>query len=248
MNILASNEVWKEAGKEFVFDHIRVILRKGDHFYFAQQKDRYSPINLSKLNVQEVPKEHLSAPLPRGLTPAPEPLPEHAYTKLPNLLSCGESPLSTNFCALLLQEAEVYELLHRNPHPNIAQYYGCVVQGGKFRGICLKRYPTTLEQVVSAGAAFAKSAHFMQGIKDGVAHLHSLGLVHGDLNPSNIMVDCDTAIIIDFDSCRRNGDPVGLKGSTLGWGTSTDYACPESDLRSLAMIERYIFGESFTLS
>jgi serine/threonine protein kinase len=38
------------------------------------------------------------------------------------------------------------------------------------------------------------------GIKDGVEHLHSLGIIHNDLNPRNVMLDSeDTPVIIDFD-------------------------------------------------
>ncbi|KAK3332917.1 hypothetical protein B0T19DRAFT_416741 [Cercophora scortea] len=81
-----------------------------------------------------------------------------------------------------------------------------------------------------------------QGVRDGVAHLHLLGLVHNDLNPSNIMVEDDAAIIIDFDSCRQRGEPMGVKGPTAGWGTYTEYATPESDISNLDQIERYLLG------
>ena len=44
------------------------------------------------------------------------------------------------------QEILVLEALHRNPHPNIAQYLGCLVDDvtGLVTGICIKRYPCTL--------------------------------------------------------------------------------------------------------
>lgn len=51
----------------------------------------------------------------------------------------------------------------------------------------------------------------MQGVQDGVAHLRSLGLVHGDLNPANFMVEGEdgVAVMVDFDSCRREGEVMG---------------------------------------
>ena len=54
-------------------------------------------------------------------------------------------------------------------------------------------------------------------IENGIAHLHSLGLVHNDLNPANIMFsEDDIPEIIDFDSCRREGENL-LKAGTPGW-------------------------------
>jgi serine/threonine protein kinase len=38
--------------------------------------------------------------------------------------------------------------------------------------------------------------------------MHDLGLVHSDLNPSNIM-DGNNPIIIDFDSCKPEGQKLG---------------------------------------
>lgn len=48
----------------------------------------------------------------------------------------------------------------------------------------------------------------LAGIERGIKHLHSLGLVHTDVNPSNIMLDWDEAVIIDFGSCRRVGESL----------------------------------------
>lgn len=50
----------------------------------------------------------------------------------------------------------------------------------------------------------------MQGVRDGVAHLHSLGLVHGDLNLASVMVEGGGPVaVINFDSCRREGEVMG---------------------------------------
>lgn len=34
-------------------------------------------------------------------------------------------------------------------------------------------------------------SHILEGIENGIRHLHSLGPVHNDINPSNIMLDKD---------------------------------------------------------
>jgi hypothetical protein len=250
MEVVTSEQVWEETDNgELVFDHIRVILRQGSRYLFARQQDRYAPIDATKLDLEEIPDTFLYAQIPAGWTRAPDPLPADSYIKQPNLLEYGET---SNCCTVLLQEAEIYEVLRQHPHPNIARYYGCVVENGRFRGICLRRYSTTLKQRVERYAkakderkpalSETEKRRLVQGIRDGVAHLHLLGLVHNDLNPSNVMVEDDAAIIIDFDSCRRQGEPMGMKGATPGWGTYTDYANQESDVRNLDQIERYLLG------
>ena len=65
----------------------------------------------------------------------------------------------------------------------------------------------------------------MQGVWDSVAHLHLLELVHNDLHPSDVMVEDGAAIIIDFDPCWRQGEPVGMKGLTPGWGLMPSMQC-----------------------
>jgi len=58
---------------------------------------------------------------------------------------------------------------------------------------------------------------------DALEHLHSLGIVHGDLKPSNVMVDGEGRVrLIDLGVALRSGEAVGggFRG-TLG------YAAPE---------------------
>jgi hypothetical protein len=69
-----------------------------------------------------------------------------------------------------------------------------------------------------------------------------LVLVHNDLNPSNVMVGDGAAVIINFDSCQHQGEPMSTKGLTPGWGTYTGYAVLESDLANLDRLERYLLG------
>lgn len=83
----------------------------------------------------------------------------------------------------------------------------------------------------------------MQGVRDGVAHLHSLGLVHGDLNLASVMVEGGGPVaVINFDSCRREGKVMGVKGPSPGWGDFTEYATFERDVRGLEQMEWYLLG------
>lgn len=84
----------------------------------------------------------------------------------------------------------------------------------------------------------------MRGIEDGVQHLHGLGLIHNDLNPSNIMMDGGNAVIIDFDSCKVEGARLGAKAGTVGWqiGNST-HAMRVKDPFALSKIRELLIQE-----
>lgn len=57
----------------------------------------------------------------------------------------------------------------------------------------------------------------IEDIKRGVIYLYSLNLVHGDINLSNIIVDNkdSSTVLIDFDSYRPKGEPIGPKAGTI---------------------------------
>ncbi|KAK4182439.1 hypothetical protein QBC35DRAFT_509984 [Podospora australis] len=84
-------------------------------------------------------------------------------------------------------------------------------------------------------------SNVLAGIKSGIQHLHALGLVHNDINPSNIMLDGDKAVIIDFDSCRRIGESLEDVGRTYEWyGKQVKTALPQNDLDALEEIRLWL--------
>ena len=86
----------------------------------------------------------------------------------------------------------------------------------KIRAICFPKYKITLADYLRDGNELDVGL-CLAGIEKAVAHLHSLNLVHGDLTPSNIMLDDENEpILIDFDSCRHEGEKL-LKGGTTEW-------------------------------
>jgi serine/threonine protein kinase len=118
---------------------------------------------------------------------------------------------------LILQEAEIMELLMRKPHPNIIQYHGCLIKSGRIVGIVLDRYPMTLEERLENGKQDFDVNKFMSRITSAVDHLHLLGLAHNDLYPMNIMIsNDDTPVIIDFGSCQPFGKRL-ITAGTPGW-------------------------------
>lgn len=84
-------------------------------------------------------------------------------------------------------------------------------------GILLRRYPVTLSTLVRGCQAPLDCGSCIQGIVEGVAHLHPLGLAHNNLNPENIMVDeQDRPAIIDMASCMPLEEEQYQMG-TPGW-------------------------------
>ncbi len=127
------------------------------------------------------------------------------------------------------------KLLVQHPHPNVAEYRGCVVEDNRIASLCFARYDITLSEKVSSGAPFDRAA-CLRGIEDGISHLHRLGLIHNNLNPSNIMVDAGGAnpVFIDFGSCRREMQEMGLKWGTPGFAME-DITLPTRLARATSM-------------
>lgn len=113
--------------------------------------------------------------------------------------------------------------MRRNAHANVVAFEGCVVHDGRIIGLCLKRYPLTLDKRLNSQdrEPLDKLACF-EGIISGVGRLHSLGIAHNDLNPSNIMLDDhDHPVIVDLGSCKPFGEPLTEMG-TPKWNDGFD--------------------------
>ncbi|KAL7771829.1 hypothetical protein CFE70_001779 [Pyrenophora teres f. teres 0-1] len=76
--------------------------------------------------------------------------------------------------------------------------------------------------------------------------MHSLGLVHCDIKPCNILVDiaAQRFVIGDFDSTHKNGAPLEIKWGTEGWtprvGQTDGRAAVEIDLYAFDMLKAWI--------
>jgi serine/threonine protein kinase len=113
---------------------------------------------------------------------------------------------------------------------------------GKITGLCFHKYPMTLSQKLKEATPFDTSS-CLEGIGSGVRPMHSLGLIHNDLNPRSIMMDGERPVIIDFDSCKREGDELGIKAGTSGWAMEgIIYARPESDCFCLSKTREFMMG------
>ncbi|KAI1735349.1 kinase-like domain-containing protein [Xylaria scruposa] len=224
------------------YHHSTVILRGADDEYFYADFPEHfdaEEIDIKKLNVIKIPEEHIWPLADPSLTQAPDPLPVASYKKLPRLLGYdGKDP---DFIPrVTLSEARVCEILKNHPHPNIARYLGCIIKDGKVKGLGFDNYPVTLGKMLENETPFDRQ-RCIRGIEAGVQHMHDLGLAHNDLNPENIMMHGDNPIIIDFDSCKPEGEKL-LKGGTYEWSPAKGYSKRENDHYSLSKIREAIFN------
>ncbi|KAK1585111.1 kinase-like domain-containing protein [Colletotrichum navitas] len=162
---------------------------------------------------------------------------------------------------MIRREIETYETLERHPHPHVVRYHGYRENRGRVSGLCLERCALTLAEKVdprhlnkneflSSGRLLVDDTLHLDGILSAVAHLHSLGLVHNDITPSNILIAEDGGLLLgDFDSSCRIGKPLmdGSTGTkrTHGWhDPNITLASPQNDLDALKELQTWLIGSS----
>lgn len=184
---------------------------------------------------KHVPGQHSVAPSSRL---------DELYVKTPNLLGYREN--TNSILESTLGEIGICQVLKLSPHPNIAEYEGVSLADNLIVGRCFKRYEENLFERVGRSKRTLNIDACMTGIRQGVEHLHSLGICHNDINPANIMFSGDdTPVIIDFDSSRYKGALLEPKRGTPGWcQMDVKISCPENDYYSLKKIEEYLTNDA----
>ncbi|KAM7191157.1 Protein kinase-like domain containing protein [Rhypophila sp. PSN 637] len=254
IRVLEMNEAWDDG----CFINL-IVYQKGSNLYHAVSKTRY--LSPSEVKVEDlhndipIPVSAYSPQIVSTFTRAPDPPPQNYYVKKPRLISYDriyEGPRPNHIAESVLREAAVCELLKQHPHPNVATYLGCQVSDGRITGLCFEKYQRTLMQEVNPNSFMKRKVRsdcqrskdyssILAGIKSGIEHLHALGLVHNDINPSNIMLDGEMAVIIDFDSCRRIGESLEDVGRTYEWyDEQVKTALPQNDLDALEEIRLWL--------
>ncbi|KAM0345804.1 hypothetical protein ACHAPU_006157 [Fusarium lateritium] len=208
-------------------------------FEFASFVADIYGVELESMVVTYIPGGHMWPRFRSSLTAAPEGILQYCHVKQGAVGGYNIKGKGRDIKDLVLSEATVCELLMKHPHPNIAKYWGCDVVDGRIRGLCFGKYAMTLHERAVTGVPL-DIERCLQGVRDGLEHLHSLGLAHNDINPQNVMLDAgDNPIIIDFDACTNEGEKL-TKGGTPGWWIEgTKVGSRENDLFALVKLEEW---------
>lgn len=230
------------------FSYVQIFARQDRLLYFGKWTNRWS---LAKAldDLQEV-----RAFLTEDRSPEMSPAWSAAYMKTPSLLALANINPGTQITRI-----EAYDILRKNLHPNIATYYGCHETHGRVSALCLRRYKSTLLELVNlrrlnkvafleSGRELVKENMKLDGILAGIKHLHSHGLVHNDLNPANIMLDEDhELVLIDLESCRRSGELLQATETkrTHHWhDNSVDTSLEKNDLDAFKDLQIWLHGST----
>ena len=142
-------EYIKEDG-DYSFSHTTITLREGDQYYHAITSRRYTSkaeVDLHELDLVPIPVSQIWPPFSTQFRRALEPLPQGCYVKLHSLiLHGGLGGDFTELGSLLLHEAGICEILRASPHPNIAQYLGCIIENDRITSLCFVKYGMNLKE------------------------------------------------------------------------------------------------------
>ncbi|KAL4935318.1 hypothetical protein BDV06DRAFT_234434 [Aspergillus oleicola] len=251
MEVVQTNEAFKRVDGKMRFSYVQVFVSQDGILYTGKWTNRLDlPKTLEDLQeVKQITTED------RG--PEVNTAWSAVYIKTPSLLAYIHGNLEKQ----IAREIETCEILRKNPHPNIATYYGYNETYGRVSGLCFKQYRSTLLETVNpqclGKVAFRSSARELvrediisglEGISAAIKHLHSLGLVHNDINPANIMIDGDgTLILIDFDSCRYIGESLRNTDTkrTHHWhDPSVDLSLEKNDLDAFQDLQIWLAGSA----
>jgi serine/threonine protein kinase len=225
------------------------VLDENDVAWRGEKDVRKYYISLSEFEaaLQPVPDEWLFPEMRPEFTRAPNDADgEGLYIKRPDITRYdpdGADSALPSIPRVLLDEIRIMELLTKHPHANIVRYHGCRVRRGRVTGLVLDRHDAVLDDLEhdeELRPSLDKD-RIMTDIETAVAHLHSLGLAHNDLNPSNIVIEKNKeAILIDFGSCQRFGKEL-VSTDTPGW-IDEDFtsSAREHDLAALPSIKIWL--------
>lgn len=145
----------------------------------------------------------------------------------------------------LIRERAKQEASLSFSHPNLVQMIGlCEVApnhgpifilSGYVAGITLDKHVNEQLNQLSKEERIEKISHEICVVLDALHYLHSRGVVHRDVKPSNIMIENGSVVkLMDLGIARLNGGNVYTSCGFIG---TPQYAAPEQILRDMENTE-----------
>jgi len=240
-------EAWKVHNDGNVeFSHTSLVVIQDEKLFAGRTNTRSSSITVDDFkNVVEIAPAEIYPPLSADCRRASDILLPTMYLKRPSLMTFELGADNSVIPKLLLEEASIYEVLSRHePCLNIAQYRGCLSKQGLLYGIVLTKYECTLyERLRDTSQPKLDINRCLTDVSNGLKHLHNLGLAYNDLNAANVMYTADdTAVLIDLDSCRAEGESLD-KWGTLDWiDAPLHISDTRNDRAALKKLETYLIA------
>jgi hypothetical protein len=89
MEICEQSQAFLDKDGDLVFDHTKLILRRGSEYFYARANRRVSSlsaVDISQLKLHKINTENVWPPMDPSFTPVPDPLPPNSYIKQTSLL------------------------------------------------------------------------------------------------------------------------------------------------------------------
>jgi eukaryotic-like serine/threonine-protein kinase len=114
--------------------------------------------------------------------------------------------------------------MFESEHPNVLKI-DCAFQTADQICLGMKYFPSgSLHNIIEPSPLSTHECiRIMQGVLNGLAHIHTQGYIHFDLKPSNVLMDCGNPMIADFGQARA----VGPNGVTFRPPMYSDAIPPE---------------------
>lgn len=152
------------------------IIDDSDNLYYGQLKIPTAKVNFDQVThaLKRVPDHEIFPKWPASgmaLTRAPETPTVMVHIKRPALdlyEKLKEHNQLHRLSEMLLAEAQVMEVLSRDPHPNIIRYYGCRVIRGHITGLVLDRHNYDLETYIEKGVGVLDKFSFMNALESSI--------------------------------------------------------------------------------
>ena len=98
-----------------------------------------------------------------------------------------------------------YAIMKRFNSPYIVKPAGCR-ERGEVSVLLLPYYPQRSADGIQGYCTERTVWKFLHDVASGLELVHSAGMVHSDINPSNVIMDKSDFIISDFDGCHYLGE------------------------------------------